>query len=234
MAGKIFLIPNTLGGETWKDILPQGIIPIISDCKYYLVENIRTARRFLKKLKPDILIDELEFYVLDKHTGPEELKKFLEIVKAGHSMGVISEAGCPGVADPGSDLVMLAHRQNIRVVPLVGPSSILLSIMASGFNGQSFSFHGYLPIKKADRQKAIKQLERDVEKTRSTQIFIEAPYRNQAMFEDILMICKPGTQLCIAKNITLSKEYIKTRTIEDWKKHVIDLHKHEVIFLLGT
>ena len=181
---------------------------------HFIVEDVRSARRFLKKVDREIDIDTLTFYPLNKHTSPEDISGYLKPLMAGLSMGVISEAGCPAVADPGADVVAIAQRKNLKVVPLVGPSSIILSVMGSGFNGQSFAFHGYLPIEPGERAKKIRTLEQRVYAEHQTQLFIETPYRNNKMVEDILQNCRPQTKLCIAANITCEGEYIKTKTSE--------------------
>ena len=196
------------------------------------VEDVRSARRFLKKVDRGIDIDALTFYPLNKHTSPEDISGYLKPLLAGQSMGVISEAGCPAVADPGADVVAIAQRKNLKVVPLVGPSSIIMSVMGSGFNGQSFAFHGYLPIEPGERAKRIKVLEQRVYAEDQTQLFIETPYRNNKMAEDILKNCRPQTKLCIAANITCEGEYIKTKTIKEWQGKLPDLSKIPCIFLI--
>lgn len=187
---------------------------------------------FSEKVEASINIDELTFYPLNKHTSPDDLSGYLKPLQEGHSMGVISEAGCPAVADPGADVVAMAQRKNLKVVPLVGPSSIILSVMGSGFNGQSFAFHGYLPIEAADRIKRLKELEGRIYSENQTQLFIETPYRNNKMMEDIVKTCRPQTKLCIAANITCEGEYIHTKTIREWKGHLPDLTKVPCIFLI--
>lgn len=229
----LYLIPTTLGEtDELTKILPSGNDAIISSVKYFIVENIRTARRFLKKVNREINIDELTFFVLNQHTKPEGIAQFLQPLKAGNDMGIISEAGCPAVADPGADVVALAQMQGIKVVPLVGPSSILLSLMASGFNGQSFAFLGYLPVQQIDRVKALKKMESRIYAEHQTQIFIETPYRNMKMLDDILATCQPKTKLCIAADITLDTEFIQTKTVSTWKKQLPNLNKRPCIFLL--
>lgn len=189
-------------------------------------------RAVSEKVEASINIDELTFYPLNKHTSPDDLSGYLKPLQEGHSMGVISEAGCPAVADPGADVVAMAQRKNLKVVPLVGPSSIILSVMGSGFNGQSFAFHGYLPIEAADRIKRLKELEGRIYSENQTQLFIETPYRNNKMMEDIVKTCRPQTKLCIAANITCEGEYIHTKTIREWKGHLPDLTKVPCIFLI--
>lgn len=230
--GQLYLIPTTLGETELDIILPTGNSEIVSSIQYFIVENIRTSRRFLKKVNRELNIDELTFFELNQHTKPEEIALFLKPLKEGNNMGVISEAGCPAIADPGADVVALAHQQGITVVPLVGPSSILLSLMASGFNGQSFSFLGYLPVQQAERIKALKKMESRIYSENQTQIFIETPYRNMKMLEDILSGCQPNTKLCIAADITLETEFIKTKPVSAWKSQKPDLNKRPCIFLL--
>lgn len=226
----LYLLPVTLGETTIESVLPPYNKEIILQIKHFIVEDIRSARRFLKKVDREIDIDALTFYPLNKRTTPEEISGYLKPLIAGMSMGVISEAGCPAVADPGADVVAIAQRKNLKVVPLVGPSSIILSVMASGFNGQSFAFHGYLPIDPSERIKTIKHLEQRIYAENQTQLFIETPYRNNKMAEDILNNCKPQTKLCIAADITCEGEYIKTKTVKEWKGKLPDLTKTPCIF----
>ncbi|CCZ68996.1 putative uncharacterized protein [Bacteroides sp. CAG:702] len=228
----LYLLPVTLGDTAIERVLPSYNKEIILQIKHFIVEDVRSARRFLKKVDRDIDIDELAFYSLNKHTAPEVVSGYLRPLEEGHPMGVISEAGCPAVADPGADVVAIAQRKNLKVVPLVGPSSIILSVMGSGFNGQSFAFHGYLPIDPSERIKRIKELEQRIYGESQTQLFIETPYRNNKMAEDILKTCRPQTKLCIAANITCEGEYIKTKTIREWKGHLPDLSKIPCIFLI--
>ena len=228
----LYLIPTTLGETALDTILPAQNDQIVISLKYFIVENIRTARRFLKKVNREINIDEMTFFYLNQHTSPEEISTFLKPMQEGQDMGVISEAGCPAVADPGADVVAIAQQRNYVVKPLVGPSSILLSLMASGFNGQSFTFHGYLPIQQSDRAKMLKKMEVQIYNNNQTQLFIETPYRNMKMLEDILTVCMPDTKLCIAVDITLETEFIKTKTVKEWKSQKPDLNKRPCIFLL--
>ena len=228
----LYLLPVTLGDTSIEKVIPAYNREIISSIRHFIVEDVRSARRFLKKVDKDIEIEELSFYPLNKHTSPEEVADYLQPLLQGHAMGVISEAGCPAIADPGADVVAIAQRKNLKVIPLVGPSSIILSVMGSGFNGQSFAFHGYLPIEQAERTNRIKELEQRVYAECQTQLFIETPYRNQRMLEDILKICKPQTKLCIAANITCEGEFIKTKSIAEWRKHLPDLSKKPCIFLI--
>jgi 16S rRNA (cytidine1402-2'-O)-methyltransferase len=228
----LYLIPVTLGETSIEQVLPTYNKDIITGISHFIVEDVRSARRFLKKVEKSIDIDALTFYTLNKHTDPKEISSYLQPLTEGKSMGVISEAGCPAVADPGADVVAIAQRKGLKVVPLVGPSSIIMSVMASGFNGQSFAFHGYLPIEPAERAKRLKQLEGRIYTEHQTQLFIETPYRNNKMVDEIMKHCKPQTKLCIAANITCEDEYIKTRTIKEWKGKVPDLSKTPCIFLL--
>ncbi len=232
MSAKIYLIPTTLGDSPVKNVIPQYVVEIINQTNYYIVENIKTARRYLIKAGIQTKIDSLTFYELNKHTSPENYELFLNPIKENQNIGIISEAGTPGVADPGADIVALAHKKNIDVVPLVGPSSILLSVMASGLNGQNFAFVGYIPIKKNERIRKIKELEKRSQIDNQTQLFIETPYRNQHLLNDLITTCHPETLLCIATDITLPSEFIKTRKIKDWKKGLPDLRKRPTIFLL--
>ncbi|MDL2224343.1 SAM-dependent methyltransferase [Bacteroidales bacterium OttesenSCG-928-M06] len=228
----LFLIPVTLGDNNIDKVLPSYNKEIIHSLQYFIVENVRSARRFLKQTDSSIDIDSLTFFTLNKHTSKEELSGFLQPILEGYSIGIISEAGCPAIADPGADIVAIAQQKDIKVIPLVGPSSILLSLMASGFNGQSFAFQGYLPIDNIQRIKSLKQLESRIYGEQQTQLFIETPYRNNKMVEDIIKNCKGSTKLCIAADITLESEFIKTKSIAEWKKGVPDLSKRLCIFAL--
>ncbi len=220
-------------GDTPIDkVLPKYNTQIINSLSYFIVENIRSARRFLKKCNPTIDINALTFYELNKRTLPKDIASFLNPIKLGESIGVLSEAGCPAIADPGADVVAIAQKNNYKVVPLVGPSSILMSLMASGFNGQSFAFHGYLPIEENERARALKVLEEKLYKEDQTQIFIETPYRNNKMAEDILKHCKPQTKLCIAMNISCDNETIVTKKVGAWKGKLPDMHKQPCVFLI--
>ncbi len=232
MEAALYLLPTTLGDTPIEKVLPAYNKEVILGIKHFIVEEVRTARRFLKKVDSSINIDELTFYPLNKHTSPEEISGYLKPLLAGSPMGVISEAGCPAVADPGADIVAIAQRKNLKVVPLIGPSSIILSVMGSGFNGQSFAFHGYLPIEPTARAKRIKELEQRIYSENQTQLFIETPYRNQKMMEDLLHNCRPQTKLCIAANITCEGEYIKTKSIKEWKGHLPEINKIPCIFLI--
>ena len=228
----LYLLPVTLGDTEIERVLPAYNKEIILGIKHFIVEDVRSARRFLKKVDRSINIDELTFYPLNKHTEHNVIASYLNPLAEGESMGVISEAGCPAVADPGADVVAIAQRKGLKVVPMVGPSSIILSVMGSGFNGQSFAFHGYLPIEPTERIKRIKELETRIYTENQTQLFIETPYRNHKMMDDILKTCRPTTKLCIAANITCEGEYIKTRTVKEWKGKLPDINKIPCIFLI--
>ncbi len=232
LAPALYLLPVTLGDTDLDAVLPVYNREVILQITHFIVEDIRSARRFLKKVNREIDIDSLTFYPLNKHTSPQDIFGYLTPLQKGISMGVISEAGCPAVADPGADVVAIAQQKGLRVVPLVGPSSIILSVMASGFNGQSFAFHGYLPIEPAERSKRLKQLEQRAYAEDQTQLFIETPYRNNKMAEEILSACRPHTRLCIAANITCEGEYIRTCTVKEWRGKLPDLSKIPCIFLI--
>jgi 16S rRNA (cytidine1402-2'-O)-methyltransferase len=233
MKGKIYLIPTPLGEGALDKVLPIGNAEIIRNLKFFVVENERTARRFLKKTDRNIMIEDLQMVVLDEHTQQVSVEQYLKAVENGQDIGLMSEAGCPAIADPGADVVALAQALDIQVVPLVGPSSILMAQMASGFNGQNFAFAGYLPIKPDERAKALKKLETRAKNEHQSQIFIEAPYRNIKMFEDILKTCLPDTKLCVAVDITCETEFIKTKSVKAWKSaKVPDINKRPAIFIL--
>lgn len=232
MLGTLYLIPTTLGDCALSHVLPDGNALIVNELKVFIVENTRTARRFLKQVNREINIDELLFFELNQHTDITQINNYLEPLLKGQDTGIISEAGCPAIADPGADIVAIAQQKGIKVIPLVGPSSILLSLMASGFNGQSFAFHGYLPIDKQERTQKIKNLERLVYQEQQTQIFIETPYRNGQLVEEMLKTLQPHTKLCIAVDITTETEQIHTKTISAWKTSIPNLHKRPCIFLI--
>lgn len=229
----LYLIPVTLGESELNAVIPAAHNNVIASIRYFIVENIRTARRFLKKVDPEINIDELQFFELNKHSDKNQLHAYLHPISNGHDVGLMSEAGCPGVADPGADVVRIAHEISIRVVPLVGPSSILLAMMASGMNGQNFAFNGYLPIKKDEKAHQIVLLEKRIYTENQSQVFIEAPYRNLQLLDDLLHTCQPHTKLCIACDLTLETEFIKTLPIVAWKKAKPDIQKRPAIFVLG-
>ena len=230
--GKLFLIPCEIAKGTAKQTTTTQTLAAIKSCQYFLVENVRTARRFISSLEAEIVIESLQFEVLDKKTRRHEVKELLTPLFLGNNVGVLSEAGCPGIADPGALAAEVAHQNNLQVVPLVGPSSILMALMASGFNGQSFTFHGYLPIDKPKRIEAIRKMERDALKLKQTQLFMDTPYRNQPLFQDLLKTCKNQTLLSIARDVTGKDELIQTQSIGEWKQQKIDLKKIPVIFSL--
>lgn len=231
MESALYLIPVTLGESPLERVLPSYNIEVIRGIRYFIVENVRSARRFLKRCDKNIDIDSLTFFTLDEHTRPEDMMDYLSPLLAGNSMGVVSEAGCPAVADPGADVVAMAQSQGLRVIPLVGPSSILLSLMASGFNGQSFAFHGYLPVDSVRRVRKLHELERGIA-AGQTQIFIETPYRNNKLIADICNTVKRNLRLCVACDLTCENETVTTRRVDEWSKGGYDYGKRPAIFLL--
>ncbi|NNC69218.1 MAG: SAM-dependent methyltransferase [Flavobacteriaceae bacterium] len=233
--GKLYLIPTTLGNNEPLEVLPISVKKVVEKTNHFIVENEKSARRFIKKITPRKSQPDLYLYRLDKYTQVIETQNYLDVCLQGKNVGLLSEAGVPAVADPGAIIVGLAHQKNIRVVPLVGPSSIIMALMASGLNGQNFTFNGYLAIDKAERRKKIKQLEKRSLDNDQSQIFIETPYRNQKMLSDLLQTLKLNTQLCIAADISLPSEYIRTMSVKDWKAQNIDLQKRPAIFIIqGT
>jgi len=228
--GSLYLIPIPIADAALYT-LPEEVRTHTLQITHYFVENLRTARRFLKSLHPPIVIDNLSFSEIDKHEGAD-LSLLRRWLKEGHNVGVLSEAGCPGIADPGTDLAKVAHGMNAIVVPLTGPNSLILALMASGLNGQKFCFNGYLPVKDPERSQAIKALEALSRKENQTQLFIETPYRNDALLADLLKHCQDNTRLCVAKNITAPDAYIKTKTIAEWRKDTPALGKAPAVFLL--
>jgi 16S rRNA (cytidine1402-2'-O)-methyltransferase len=232
MNGNLYLIPTTLGEQNPTEVIPSSVLEITTGLRFFIVENTRTARRYLRSIDSTFPIDDSSFVELNEHTKISEIENYLDACEKGNHIGLISEAGVPGVADPGSDVVKLAHQKGIRVIPLVGPSSILLAIMASGLNGQNFAFNGYLPVKPNERNKAIKHFEKRSQTENQSQVFIETPYRNNALFEEFLKTLLPTTQLCIAVDITLANEQILTFSVKEWTKKKIDLHKRPAIFII--
>jgi 16S rRNA (cytidine1402-2'-O)-methyltransferase len=232
LIGKLYLIPTTLGESNPDDVLPQTVKRAIDFIDVYIVENEKTARKFIKSINPEKIQANLILSTLNKHTQIAEFNEMIKPCLQGINIGLMSEAGCPGVADPGAAIVKIAHEKGIQVVPLVGPSSILLALMGSGMNGQSFAFNGYLPIDKSEKKSALKNFEKLSFDKNQSQIFIETPYRNNKLLEDILQILQPNTLLCIACDITLPTEYIKTYKVSDWKKTKLDLHNRPTIFIL--
>ncbi|GFZ86603.1 S-adenosylmethionine-dependent methyltransferase [Aquaticitalea lipolytica] len=230
--GKLYLIPTRLGDNPPLEVLPLSIHKVISEIDNYIVENEKTARRFIKSVCPEKPQPSLILNLLNKYTQEDELFSFLDACKKGKNIGLLSEAGCPGIADPGAEIAKIAHRNNIQVVPLVGPSSIILALMASGMNGQSFAFNGYLPIDKGERKSELKRLEKLSQDQNQTQLFIETPYRNNKMLEDLCAVLHPATRVCVACDITLSTEYIKTMPANEWKNAKVDLHKRPAIFII--
>ena len=230
--GKLYLIPTTLGDNAPLEVLPISVKMVIELVDDYIVENEKSARHFIKKISSGKSQPSLNINLLNKFTQESELLSFLNACEEGKPVGLLSEAGCPGIADPGADIVKIAHKRNIQVVPLVGPSSILLAMMASGMNGQNFTFNGYLPIDKSERRKALKELERESFNKNSSQVFIETPYRNNKMLEEICATLNLDTDICVACDVTLPTEYIKTQTVKEWKHTNVDLHKRPTIFII--
>lgn len=232
--GKLYLIPSVLAEGSAHQVITPQVKDVISHTGFYLVENLRTARRYISSLQLGIDISTLDLQILDKNSGSQELQHLMKPAFEGKDIGVISEAGCPGIADPGALAVAFAHQKGIQVVPLSGPSSIFLALMGSGFSGQSFTFHGYLPIDKKELVNSLNSLENVSRKDQSTQIFMETPFRNQKMLDNLLQHLHPETLLCIAKNITATDELIQTKRVQDWKRNPPDLHKIPTVFLLSA
>lgn len=231
--GKLYLIPTPISESDPEDVLPQSVIDITRHLNFFVVEELRTARRYLSHIKVDSPIDELTFFLLNEHSQPEEVEKMLIPLLSGSDMGLMSEAGVPAVADPGAILVAAAHRKGVRVVPLVGPSSILLTIMASGLNGQNFAFVGYLPVKPEERRRRIKQLEQRSRAEEQTQLFIEAPYRNLQLFKELVNVCNDQTAITIAVEVTSANEAVVTKTVREWKNLPLpDINKKNTVFAL--
>lgn len=232
MIGKLYLIPTTLGETEPLEVMPISVKKVVEQIDYYVVENEKSARKFIKSICPKKQQPSLKIMLLDKFAQESETKKYLDICAQGINVGLLSEAGVPAIADPGAQIVKLAHQKNIQVVPLVGPSSVLLAMMSSGFNGQNFAFNGYLPIDNSAKRSAIKELEKLSKDKNQSQIFIETPFRNQKMFSELIATLAPNTQLCIATDITLNTEFIKTLSVKDWKNQQPDLHKRPTIFII--
>lgn len=230
--GKLYLIPTTLGDNEPLEVLPISIKQAIEDIGHYIVENEKSARHFIKKISPRKSQPSLQISVLNKYTEVDEIPTLLQPCLEGYDVGVLSEAGCPGIADPGADVVKIAHEKNIQVVPLVGPSSIILALMASGMNGQSFAFNGYLPIDSQEKKNAIKRFEKLSKDYKQSQLFIETPYRNDKLLIELIKILNPNTHLCVACDITLPTEYILTQKASEWKKTRVNLHKRPAIFII--
>lgn len=231
--GTLYMIPVMLGDADPLELLSPQVKTIVDSLDEFIVENSKNARAFLKKMQIPTAQSDLKLHELNKHTDRSEASAFLDACRSGKSIGLLSDAGCPGVADPGADMVYLAHQHNIKVVPLIGPSSILLAMMASGMNGQSFAFNGYLPIDKAARKKAIRELEQRSQHLNQTQLFIETPYRNEQLFEELIRTCASQTIIGVACDLTLPTEYVKSLSPSQWKKHKKEsLHKRPAIFMI--
>ncbi|MDD6253877.1 MAG: SAM-dependent methyltransferase [Candidatus Cryptobacteroides sp.] len=232
LKGRLFLIPSPLGDNEPKEVIPEGVLGLLPKITTYVVEATRTARRYLSSAGLKGHIQDLEFHELNEHTSAKEVEALLALFNDGRDVGLITEAGLPAVADPGSQLVRLCHRHGIEVVPMSGPSSLMLALMASGLNGQSFAFLGYLPAKTDERRQALKSIEKHSSTARQTKIFIETPYRNDSLLADILSICQPSTELCIAADITMPDAFIRTRTVGEWKRDVPSIGKRPCVFLI--
>lgn len=232
MIGKLYLIPTTLGDNEPLEVLPISVKQVIENTTHFIVENEKSARRFIKKIAPKKLQDSLKISILNKYSESLEIFNYLDVCLQGENIGLLSEAGVPAVADPGAVIVAMAHEKGVKVVPLVGPSSILMALMASGLNGQSFAFNGYLPIDKSERKKELKRLEKLSFERNQSQIFIETPYRNEKMFDDLMQSLSQNTAICIAVDITLPTEFIKTFTVKAWKGKKPDIHKKPAIFII--
>ncbi len=232
--GVIYLIPNTLGGETVNDIIPQDVMSIATSLRHFAVEDIKAARRLLRKFDRSFPIDECTFFILNKKKAQDNIHKIISCILEGNNIGIISDAGCPGIADPGAELVSAAHEEEIHVKPLVGPSSILLALISSGFNGQEFSFHGYLPKDRKERIKKMKDFEGDTRRNNRTHIFMDTPFRNMNVLEDLLNELADNTMLSIAHNLTCHNGSTRTYSVKDWREKAYDLEKNPTIFLIGT
>lgn len=231
--GKLYLVPTTLGSEGVEHIIPQEVAAKTISFRYFAVEEIKSARRYLRKLDREFPIDDCQFFIINKRSSIEDVMPIIRVLNEGNDVGIISEAGCPGIADPGAELVAVAHQQGIHVHPLVGPSSILLTLIASGFNGQEFAFHGYLPKERKERIRKIKELEFNTNKEGVTHLFMETPFRNNNLVEDLLNELKDDTLLCIGSDLTNYGERIQTMSVVDWRKKIYSLDKIPAIFALG-
>ncbi|MDD3272753.1 MAG: SAM-dependent methyltransferase [Bacteroidales bacterium] len=230
--GILYLLPTPLGSEDLSEVIPEGVLRIIPNLRYFFVEELRSGRRFLSAAGHRGQIESLNLFELNEHSKEIELDDYIKILEEGNDAGLLSEAGIPAVADPGASLVALAHNRGIRVVPMSGPSSIILALAGSGMNGQNFQFHGYLPVKTEERRGSIKRVEALSKSTGASQIFIETPYRNNSILSDILDICSPGTKLCIAANITLEDSFVVTKSVAEWRRERPDLNKKPCVFIL--
>jgi 16S rRNA (cytidine1402-2'-O)-methyltransferase len=231
MTGKIYLIPVTLGGDDFLKVIPEKVIGQTKLLRYFIVEDVRSARRFLRLIDKGFPIDDTVFVELNEHTDAADISDYLEPVFKGSDIGIMSEAGLPGIADPGAKIIALAHKKNLQVIPLSGPSSIFLALISSGFNGQNFAFNGYLPVKPSEKITRIKELEKMAHEGYA-QIFMETPYRNQKMFESVIAACNNDTMLCVAADLTLPSEYIRSMKISDWKRNIPSLNNKLVVFVL--
>jgi len=232
MKGKLYLIPSPLGENDPVEVIPGPTLELLKSIDTYVVEELRTVRRYLSKAGLKGHIEELHLYELNEHTTPAEVESYLKLFEDGHDVGLISEAGLPAVADPGANLVALCHNHDIEVVPQVGPSSLMMALMSSGLNGQSFAFNGYLPAKTDERRNAIKAIEKQSAAHKQSQICIETPYRNDAFFKDLLQNCQPTTRICVAVNITMPDAFIRTKTVSEWRRQTVEIGKRPCVFIL--
>lgn len=231
--GKLYLMPTTLGSEGYQHVIPEEVRLLALETRYFAVEDLKSARRYLRKMDRNFPIDDSTFFILNKKTDPAELYKMLKPLKEGHNVAIISEAGCPGIADPGAELVALAHEKGHFVSPLTGPSSILLALIGSGFNGQNFSFHGYLSKQRKERIRSLKEFEGDAKRNGNTHLFMDTPFRNMNVLEDLLNDLMDDTKICIACDLTLPSERIQTMTVKEWRDKAFDLNKRPTIFAIG-
>jgi len=232
MNPRLFLIPSPLGDNDPHEVIPQTVLDVLGEVTFFAVEEVRTARRYLSRAGLKGRMESLRFYEVNEHSTQEEIEAVYAVLASGHDMALISEAGLPAVADPGARLVALAHAGGVDVVPFVGPSSLMLALMSSGMNGQQFSFHGYLPVKSEERREKLRHIEKLSARNGETEIMIETPYRNDALFSDMLSVCRPSTMLCIAADITLPSQFIRTRSIAEWKQSPVSIGKRPCVFLI--
>lgn len=232
MKGRLFLLPATLGGDRPEDVIPPAVFGYVAHVRHFAVEELRSARRFLSSVGFRGMMDSLEFYPVNEHSSREDIESAFSVLLSGHDMALVSEAGLPAVADPGAALVGLAHAHGVEVVPFSGPSSLMMALMSSGMNGQRFSFHGYVPVNSARRKEKIRDMETVSARLGETEIFIETPYRNDSLLKDILDTCRPGTMLCVAAGLTLPEQFIRTKSIEAWRKEGISIGRRPCVFLL--
>jgi len=232
--GRIWMAPTTLGGEVVSEVIPEYVMNVLNGIRHFIVEDVKSTRRYLRRINREFPIDECQFFELNKRTELSEITRYLKPIKDGFDIAMISEAGCPGIADPGAELVAQAHMHDIRVSPLVGPSSIILALMASGFSGQEFTFHGYLPKERKDRIRKLKDFEGDTRRTGYTHIFMDTPFRNMNVLDDLLNELTDTTLICIASDLTMLEENVRTMSAKDWRENAYDLAKKPTMFLIGS